>query len=527
MPRKLWIAKARAVHFDNQCVGAISIVRRHLHELAAPALSAHRRRQPAWAAALPVAITLVASLHLVSRAQARHDSIVTRAWWLWLVLCFIALPFTARADGIDLPILISYGVGIFLPLLLFNATVEAPIMGRFLGIKFSELWTSWFKANVWSLLAGIPALILTEALTGWFLPAELGRRVRAYPLFLVLFIFVFFAATCLAEFLYARRVVRKAGVQVRRSAMVRGVLLANLASYAILGPVYFFVEYPRTDIREFMPDTRWAKEPKLTVVAIGAGGRLKSASADGQNHQVVVPYEVRDYVVSADLVQVLYRGAGDRFYFFMGGTNLPVPELGFWCRAPEMDFSPTGKYAAFFERDTHQIRVFEFRTGQFKDVPTFGEGYDCSLFWSSQEDTLYLRSGKACWEIVLEPVVAYRSLTNPPGDFANHYGLVGNSWSRDGVRYANHEDGTLKLAVPYGWDNHLVVYNQKETVMRLKDPAGQLGVEQAIFLESGEVLVGVGDFVYILDVPSKRIGPVMGGQEFIALAKPFSKQIDF
>ena len=475
-----------------------------------------------------VAVTLVAPLYLVSRPQGRHDSIVTRARCLWLLLCIIAFPFTARADGIDLPILITYGVGIFLPLLLFNATVEAPIMGRFLGIKFSELWPSWFKANVWSLLGGIPALVLNEAMTGWFLPVQLGRRVRAYPLFLILFIFVFFTITCLVEFLYARRVVRKAGVQVRRAVMFRGVLLANLASYAVLGPVYFLIEYPRTDVREFTADARWAKEPQLTVVAVGANGRLEATTAGGQNQRVVVPNEVRDYVVSADLVQVLYRGAGDRFYFFQSGTNQLVPELGFWCRAPEMDFSPTGRYAAFFKRDAHQVRVFDTATGQFKDVPTFGDGIDCVLVWSSKEDTLYLKSDRQYWEIVLAPAVAYRSLTNPPGGFANHYGRVGSTWSRDGVRYTYHQDGPLKLAVRPGWGNHLVVYNQKDTVLRLKDPAGQLSIEEAVFLQgSGEVLVGVGDLVYILDVQSKRIGPVMSGQGFIALAKPFSKQVDF
>jgi hypothetical protein len=63
--------------------------------------------------------------------------------------------------------------------------------------------------------------------------------------------------------------------------------------------------------------------------------------------------------------------------------------------------------------------------------------------------------------------------------------------------------------------------------MKLKDPAGQLGIEQAVFLQAGsEVLVGVGHFIYILDVSSKRIGPIMEGQEFIALAKPFSKHAD-
>ena len=237
---------------------------------------------------------------------------------------------------------------------------------------------------------------------------------------------------------------------------------------------------------------------------------------------------MRDYVVSADLAQVLYRGAKDRFYFFSGGTNQLVPDLGFLCRAPEMDFSPAGKCAAFFNSDTHQIRVFDFTAGQFKEVPTFGDGFHCSLIWSSKEDTLYLSSGNDFWEIVLAPAVAYRRLTNGPDDFANHYGRLGNTWSRDGVCYSHHQCGALRLAVRYGWGNHLVVYNQREIVLRLKAPAGQLAVEQAVFLEgSGEILVGVGGWVYILDVPSKRIGPVMGGEEFIALALPFSKHVAF
>jgi len=404
-------------------------------------------------------------------------------------------------------------------------------MGKFLGIKFSELWPPWFKANVWSLLAGIPTVVLNEALTGWFLPGELGRRHRAYPFFLALFILVFFAFTCLVEFLYARKIVRKTGVQVGRTTMAKGVLLANLASYIVLGPVYFFIEYPRTDVREFKSGTSWVKNGTLTVVAIGAKGQLEAATADGRNHRVVVPHEVRDYVLSADLAQVLYRGAGDRFYLFKGGTNQPVPELGFWCRAPEMDFSPSGRYAAFYDGATHTIRVFDSKVGQCKDAPTFadGYGYDCSLVWSSKEDTIYLRDDKTRWEIVLAlPDMACRRLTNSPSDFANHYARMGNALSRDGAFYSQHQDGALKLHVLLGWRSQLIVDTQNDTVLRLKDPAGELGVQQAVFLRgSSEVIVGVGDFVYILDVLSKRIGPVMGGRGFIALTDPFSKQVDF
>jgi hypothetical protein len=397
-------------------------------------------------------------------------------------------------------------------------------MGRFLGIKFADLWSSWFKANVWSLLAGIPALIFNQMLTGWFLPVELGKRFRFYSLFILFFIIVFFAATCLAEFLYARRVIRIAGVQVRRAAMIKGVLLANLVSYAVLGPIYFLIEYPRTEVRQFSSDARWSKQPELAVLAVGKHGQLETTTVDGQNHRVVVPYEVLDYVVSADLAQVLYLSAGERFSFFSRGTNHPIPEVGFSCRAPEMDFSPGGKFVAFFKRGAHQMRVFDRTTQQFKEVPTFGEDYDCSVVWSSKEDTIYFKCGKEYWEISLEPAVAYRSLTQRPEDFANHFGRVGNSWSRDGVGYTYHQNGDWHVSVIHGWGSQMIVSDEKQPVIRLKDPAGQLGTEQAVFLEgASEILFGFGGFVYVLDVASKRIGPVIQGHDFIALAKPFCK----
>src|SRR5439155_3760016 len=134
-----------------------------------------------------------------------------------------------------------------------------------------------------------------------FLPIELGERLRAYPFFLILFIAVFFVVTCLVEFLYGRKIVRVCELRVERGSLVKGVILANVASYAVLGPLFYAVEYPRTGGREFTDDTRWARQPVLTVVAVGSGGHLEAATTDGRNRRVVVPHEVRDFVVSADL----------------------------------------------------------------------------------------------------------------------------------------------------------------------------------------------------------------------------------
>lgn len=444
-----------------------------------------------------------------------------------MLLCCLALPATARADGIDLPILLGVGVGIVLPLLLFNATVEAPIVGRFIGVKFSDLWYPWFKANIWSLLGGIPAMMINGAIGEYMVPTELGARVRAYPAFSVVQVLVFFVVTVLVEFICVRRIVRLGDGLIPWRRLIKAVVLANVASYAVLGPVFFILSSPRSDIREFAPNAAWGKQPGLVVLAVGPSGHLEAATLDGRDRRVVIPHEVRDYVVSVDLVHGLYRGKDDRFFFFQNGTNIAIPELGFWCRAPEMDFSPNGRYAAFFDDETHRLRVFDTKSGQFKDVYTLGEGTLWSLVWSLREDTLYLKSGKDWWEISLGSDVGYAHPASPPQDFANHFGKVGNAWSRSGVHYMTHKDGSWSLFAYGGWGSRVIVSREKQRVMDIKDPAGGLVAEEAVFIGGNEILVELGNYVYLADVAAKRMGPVMRGEKLIALTAAFSKQVDF
>jgi hypothetical protein len=162
-----------------------------------------------------------------------------------------------------------------------------------------------------------------------------------------------------------------------------------------------------------------------------------------------------------------------------------------------------------------------------RDVPTFGEGTLCTLVWSSKEDTLYLKTGKEYWEISLEPSVAYRRLTDAPTDFANHYGRVGTTWSRDGVFYTSDQRAGLRLYVLGGWGSRLSISRDKERVVQVNDPAGGLWVQQAVFLDDNEVLVELGGYVYLVDIAVKRMGPVMRGEKAIVLSGAYSKRLDF
>lgn len=437
------------------------------------------------------------------------------------------LPLTARADGIDLPILLGFGVGVALPLLLFNATIEAPILGRLLGVRWRELWPWWFKANVWSLLAGIPAWMISGMLDERFLPAELGHRFRVYPRFLLLHVGVYFAATCLMEALYTRKIVRETQLKADWQALIRAVVIANLASYAVLGPAYVAMAWPKSGVQEFAADTHWAKQPELTVVAVGPGGQLEAATADGRNRRVVVPHEVRDYIVSADLRQVLYRGKEDRYFFYQDGTNRAIPDPGFRCRAPGMDFSPSGRRVAFCSRLPDTIRVYDLEADRWTDLPIEGARHMDSLAWSAQEERLYLRSGQQWTAVTLRPTLMHNDPVAVPNNFAGHYGRVGTTWGND-VIYTSQRRDDLLVMVHLGLGSRLVVSRNRQTILTLSDPAGQFILRQAAFVgDFNQILTEGGGYVYLLDVHSKRIGPVMQGSKCIALALPFLKHGEF
>ena len=166
--------------------------------------------------------------------------------------------------------------------------------------------------------------------------------------------------------------------------------------------------------------------------------------------------------------------------------------------------------------------------GQLRDIPFLGTGTGCKLAWSSREDSFYLRSGKDYLEISLGPDVVFQHLAAPPGDFADHYGRMGNTENRDGCFYTSHEEGGLKLFVAHGWGSQVSVFRQNRWMMRIKDPTGGLRARQAIFLAGGkQLLAEIGDHVYLADVAAKRVGPVLRGERFIALTTPFSKHVDF
>ena len=59
------------------------------------------------------------------------------------------------------------------------------------------------------------------------------------------------------------------------------------------GPVYFFIEYPQTDIHEFASGTSWVVEPAVTVVSIGNRRRCRPRVPHGDCRSYTRPMILR------------------------------------------------------------------------------------------------------------------------------------------------------------------------------------------------------------------------------------------
>src|SRR5579871_2900177 len=136
------------------------------------------------------------------------------------------------ADGIDFPILLFWGAVVLVPLLAFEVFVEAYVLKKVWGLPWQDLCGLTFGANCFSLLAGIPTKILNSYLSWLLLPDDLPGFFARYPLVAALGSLNYFVITVLIEGGYAFGWLKREGLTLSSKHVWRGMLLANLATYA-------------------------------------------------------------------------------------------------------------------------------------------------------------------------------------------------------------------------------------------------------------------------------------------------------
>ncbi|MBM3875343.1 MAG: hypothetical protein FJ386_01295 [Verrucomicrobia bacterium] len=212
------------------------------------------------------------------------------------------------ADGINFPLVMAYGIAVLIPLLLFQVVVEGAILAKTWGIPFRDLSGPVLRANCWSLLSGIPVKFANSLFYPLLLHDDLRGYFELYPLAISIGTAFFFVVTLVVEKGSLQNWLMREDIAAIPRRVWLGVLVANLATYAVLAPIHYHATKPRHDVREFTRDTSWAKSPPSRVTYIDSrDANLKVIDSNGANRRTLVPTAVKAYTVNAGLDLVVFE----------------------------------------------------------------------------------------------------------------------------------------------------------------------------------------------------------------------------
>ncbi len=450
------------------------------------------------------------------------------------------------ADAINLPLVLEIGIAILVPLMAFDVFVEALVLRRLWGPPWQELCRLTFRANVWSLLAGIPVKMLNAWIYSRIVPTDIPGYFATYPWAAVLGAAVYFLVTLGVESLIAVRWVRREGYEVARGALWKGIFLANCATYAVVAPLHFYFTQPRHELTELTRDVRWTQNSGMQVLCSDVpSGHLVVVQLGSGVSATLVPEVVRDYLVSGDLALVLFRGDDNHLYLYRSGRG----ERTLIWRARErflmnqVAFSPSGQYVAIASQEDGAIEVVNTRTSQRcrHPVPLNIDRF-LTLAWTTNETDFFMKefgaNAPTLLSITTDMELEQRQFepASPPA-LLPCYGRIGSGgWfggSDWGTALKQDERDDLRARAVPGLGSRLMLYRkgQEGRVLSLSVSSGLLHLARfqfndVAFLPQGhELLFDAQGHVYLLDWERQRIGTVVPGDRFITLTPRYQKKL--
>jgi WD40 repeat protein len=326
-------------------------------------------------------------------------------------------------------------------------------------------------------------------------------------------------------------------------------VLANLATYAVLAPLYYYATKPGNQIREFTQDTHWTRHPTAAVLFVDVPSRtLKSVHLDGSGLATVIPFPTTDYLVSSNLSLCLFRGTNGNLYFYRPG--MPKPDLVWQTDErfliKQAAFSPSGKYIAYASKQQNAVDLLEVANGKRTHLPLVPkfDFNDPLVAWSPNEDRFYVgglenklrlaMSVQSDGKIVAEPTEGTNALP-----VLVCYGRIGTGswWGGEdwGVSYSEDQCGNLKAMAWPGLDSGVYISreNGKESsrILSVSVRPGLLHLAGFYFGDVGfvegcdECLFEANGYVYLLDVEARRLGTLVKGDRFIQLTARYEKRL--
>lgn len=454
------------------------------------------------------------------------------------------------ADAIDVPLVVALGLAVVIPLLLFEVTVEAFILKQVWLIPFRTLCGFTLIGNCLSLLAGIPVKIINGTLYGFLLPHDLAGFFAWYPAAVTCGTLIYFCVTIAVEGAYAFRWLRRNGRTIAAGMIWKGILLANLTSYAIVAPLnYYFTRPFESSENQFVRDTSWTTHPTVKMFFTDSvNSSLKGVHLDGSGLETIVPAGVRDYLLSADTKFCLFRDTNGNLSLYRMGIPLRTMVLPNHERflMDSVAFSPSGKYIACVSESHDTLEVMDVKTGQ-KITRSLLQKLNfrgASVAWSTNETRFYVAGfgNGDRFQFTIQPtgglLAENLARTNLP-DLLICYGRIGyGGWGGSddwGAVFSHDSCGDMKAYTERGLGSHLGIYQETNRVSELVYLAVNPGLLHIARFDFGDValldgcnecLFEANDYIYLLDIRNKRVGILAHGGRFVLLTPRYQKQLN-
>lgn len=230
------------------------------------------------------------------------------------------------ADAINLPFVLVAGLVVFGPLTLLVATIETLVMRLRLKVRMRTFFWPVVAANVLSTFAGVLVLIVQEwlvSLTG--IRASIPAFVHGYRWVALAVIGCYFAVSVLVEGLWLIRAKIRTKVGRPAQRILGAVVLANVCSYLVTGPLFYVSSRPYFGGLDTTFDTRWSANADVPLYYVDADdGTVRRMQMDGSGAGVLVPRPVTSFLVNADESVVVYADPNDEVHAYWPDTQRDI-----------------------------------------------------------------------------------------------------------------------------------------------------------------------------------------------------------
>jgi hypothetical protein len=448
------------------------------------------------------------------------------------------------ADGINLPLVLLWGLATVGPLTLIVVAVELLIFRGMYRVPVRVALRPVLVGNILSTAAGLLVYMFQDGVLHALEIQTAADFARLYLPAALLLIALYFVVSVIVEGMYIARQNTGQKLLSGRGRLWSCVLAANMASYLVMGPVFYFSTRPTFHGLQFASSPAEVANCSDTIYFIGAANQhLYRVQADGHGVTEVVPHTVREFLVSADHSAFVYRGADGNLWFFELGTAQPtcIWQTSEEFLITEVDLSidkARVAYASLREVIVHDVA--EARIVARTALPVRNKDWHPVglVAWDADDpQVLHLEtvdSTQHAWRVEkgsLTPTIA--ASCRLVGNFRRC--TLGSMWGGKhdwGVPLpAVQEQGHLSLHAMAGLGRHVWVGVGTQTLAMFHNDYGLLGFggagpDEACFLSApGIVLCGGSDCIYVLNVEQKSIAELARGHRFVVAVAQFQASL--